>query len=129
MNDQQFLHAFENATLHPFKHRDHILVAWLYLRRDGWEAGYNHIRSGIQHFAQAHGATTLYHETITRFWAQMVLNAMQAAQDVSDFTTFEQQHPQLFDKLYIEQFYSRAYLFSSQAREQWIEPDLQAMPD
>ena len=124
MNDQQFLSAFESATLHPFKHRDHIRVAWLYLRRDGWDAGCDHIRSGIQHFAQAHGATMLYHETITRFWARAVLNAIQLSPEIDDFAAFEQRHPQLFDKRYIEQFYSSEILFSQQAREQWVEPDL-----
>jgi len=127
MNDQQFLTAFESATLHPFKHRDHIRVAWLYLHRDGWEAGCDQIRRGIQHFAQANGATTLYHETITRFWAQVVFNAVRATPKISDFVTFERRHHLLFDKRYIAQFYSAERLFSQEAREQWVEPDLQAM--
>ena len=72
MDDTQFLQHFEAGTLHPFHHHDHIRMAWLYLRQMGWETGYARIQAGIHHMAAHHGATLLYHETITHFWAHMV---------------------------------------------------------
>lgn len=125
MNDQAFLAAFENGTLHPFQHRDHIRIAWLYLRRDGWEKGYEHIGKGIRHFAATHGATRKYHETITRFWATAVYQALCDSGD--DFSTFEAHHPYLFDKDYIRQYYSVILLSAEKARQEWVEPDLKSL--
>lgn len=125
MNDTEFLQAFESGALHPFHHRDHIRIAWLYLRRDGWESGYAQIQAGIQHFAAAHGAHNLYHETITRFWALSVWNSLQTT---DDFAIFEAENPQLFDKTLISQFYSAEVLKLQKARSEWVTPDLKPMP-
>jgi hypothetical protein len=128
MDEAQFLDAFEAGTLQPFHQRDHIRLAWLYLRREGWENGYAAIQAGIQGFAAHRGATGLYHETITRFWAHMVYAALRAAPEIDDFATFEQANPSLFDKTYIYAFYNRPLLNSQAAREAWIESDLRGLP-
>jgi hypothetical protein len=120
MNDAEFLQAFEACTLHPFHHRDHIRLAWLYLSHNGWEQGYARIQTGIQRFAVAQGAHKLYHETITRFWALSVHNALRAGED---FVTFEAKNPHLFDKTLILQFYSAEVLKSQKARSEWVAPD------
>jgi len=73
MNDSQFLKAFEDCTLSAFPHRSPIHMAWLYLRAHGWDAGLRHIRDGIRRFAASRGATDKYHESITVFWARLVL--------------------------------------------------------
>ena len=122
------LDQFENGTLHPFHHRDHIQVAWLYLRRDGWEAGYRNIQEGIQHFATVNGHATLYHETITRFWAQVVQHHIHQQPDEADFERFIAAFPVLLDKTVINQHYSHDVLFSDAARKSWQEPDLVPMP-
>lgn len=124
MNDAQFLQHFEAATLHPFHHAEHIRMAWLYLRRAGWSQGYSLIQSGIRRMAEQHHARRLYHETITRFWALMVLAAIDARPDIVDFAGFQQAHPQLFDKTLIAQYYSRDLLDSEDARRAWAAPDL-----
>jgi hypothetical protein len=123
-----FLRNFEAHTLHAFKLRDHIRMAWLYLRQDGWEQGSAQIRTGIQQFALAHHATSLYHETITRFWAYMVQNALEQNPAASEFSDFEVRHPHLFDKTLIAQFYSSDLLYSPAARQAWVEPDIQPLP-
>ena len=127
MDDAQFLHQFESGTLHPFPHRDHVRMAWIYLRRDGWTHGYDLIRLGIQRFAAHHGVIK-YHETITRFWAHLIQAAIRAAPEVDDFEVFAAANPTLFDKSIIEQFYSHDLLMSEEARYNWIEPDLQDLP-
>lgn len=123
MNDHDFLTAFEAGTLHPFNHREHIRMAWLYLRRDGWLLGTEQIRAGIQRLAAAKGVTRLYHETITMFWAQMVYQALQADAALADFEQFAAANPDLFDKQLINRFYSPALINSEAARQTWIEPD------
>jgi len=124
MNDAEFLQHFETAALHPFHHADHIRMAWLYLRREGWSQGYPLIQRGIQHMAEQHQARLLYIETITQFWALMVLAAIEARPDIADFTAFQQAHPHLFDKTLIAQYYSRDLLESEAARRAWAAPDL-----
>jgi hypothetical protein len=128
MDDIRKLAAFEAGTLHPFHHRDHIHIAWLYLRRDGWEAGYRQIRDGIQHFAVVNGHATLYHETITQFWARVILHAIEARPEIDDFDAFTEAFPFLLDKTSIKQHYSADVLRSDVARHEWQEPDLIPMP-
>jgi hypothetical protein len=128
MNDSEFLKAFEDCTLHPFPHRSHIRMAWLYLRAYGWDAGAQKIRRGIQRYAKSVGATSKYHETITIFWANLVYYVVQCYPDVVDFETFLALHPGLLDTSLIARHYSQAVLYSDTARYQWVEPDLQPMP-
>lgn len=128
MDDQQFLQAFEAAHLQPFQHRDHIRMAWLYLRREGWAGGYPRIQAGLKYFAGAQGAATMYHETITRFWSYLVHYAIQQTPELETFDDFAAAYPHLFDKISIEKHYSRETLFSPQARAMFVEPDVKALP-
>ncbi|MEO8608214.1 MAG: hypothetical protein ABI690_10050 [Chloroflexota bacterium] len=128
MNDQEFLRAFESGTLHEFPHRAHIRMAWLTLRRDGWEPGFGNIRAGIQHFARAQGATRKYHETITRFWALLVLHAISLNPSIHDFEAFTAAYPHLLDTQVIARHFSRDLLMSDSARHAWVEPDLEPLP-
>ncbi|MBX3064893.1 MAG: hypothetical protein KF726_18060 [Anaerolineae bacterium] len=127
MTDQEFVHAFEQDKLGAFRHRDHIRLAWCYLKDHGWEQGLLRIRQGIQHFALAHGAATKYHETMTVFWAQVVQMHM-AMDENGDFESLVARYPELLDKTLVEKHYSRDRLFSEQARQVWIEPDLVPLP-
>jgi hypothetical protein len=129
MNDTNFLKAFEDAKLSAFPHQDHIRMAWLYLQKDGWEGGYAKIQSGIKHFATSLGQADKYHESITRFWALLVYHCIQARAEISDFEEFEAAYPILFDKGSIYKHYSRDYLFSAEARQNWLEPDILPMPE
>lgn len=129
MNDTDFLKAFEHAHLAAFPHHEHIRMAWLYLKNEGWEMGYAKIQSGLKHFAAAHGQLDKYHESITRFWALLVYHCIQAKQDINRFESFEAVFPILFDKNSIYKHYSRDYLFSLEARGNWVEPDILPMPE
>ena len=96
MDVQAYLAEFEAGTLKPFQHRDHIYIAWLYLRRDGWAEGYRQIHEGIQHYAKVNGVGIHYHETITRFWAQLIHHAIQSRPVIEDFDTFVKTYPHLY---------------------------------
>ncbi len=127
MNDQMFLTAFEDGSLHEFPHRAHIRMAWLYLRAYGLEEGTRRIRAGIQHFAGQHGATQKYHETITVFWARLVHHAIMNDPSIADFDTFIRQYPILLNLKAINQHYSHDRLWSESARYEWVEPDMSPM--
>ncbi|MBZ0289726.1 MAG: hypothetical protein K8I30_19035 [Anaerolineae bacterium] len=130
MDDQEFLRAFESGALPPdaFPHRAHIRMAWLYLRRDGWDGGYENIRAGIRHCASAHGATRKYHETITRFWALLVFHAISLDSSITDFDAFLEQYPHLLNTQIITRHYSRDLLGSAAARSGRVEPDIEPLP-
>jgi hypothetical protein len=80
VNDDEFLAAFESATIanSEFRHREHLRMAWLYVRREGPTIGEVRIREGIQRFAAAHGVPHLYPETLTGFWARLMTHVVEA---------------------------------------------------
>jgi hypothetical protein len=129
MTDDEFLRAFENATLpaEAFRHRDHLRMAYLYMRQGGVDSAAAKIREGIRAFAVAKGATALYHETITRFWVKAT-GAATAGSGVDTFEDLLDMHPKLADKELPYRHWSRERLASSDARERWVEPDLRPLP-
>lgn len=129
MNDTDFLKAFEQAQLSAFPHREHIRMAWLYLRDNGWNASYQKIQGGLKYFAETLGQADKYHESITRFWALLVYHCIQNNPEISDFDSFAAAYPILFDKNSIYKHYSHEHLFSIEAQADWLEPDILPMPE
>lgn len=125
MTDQEFLHAFETGRLAPsdFHHRDHLRLAWLQVQRLGADAAAGSIAEGIRRFAEAHGQSRLYHDTLTRFWVRIVAHVTRP--------TFEQtpeSFPRLLDKDLPLSHWRRETLFADAARARWVEPDLLPLP-
>ena len=135
MNDDEFLNAFETCTLKEFHHRDHIKVAYLYLRRFPLDEAVAKVRTGLQALAAAWGAPVGelekgYHETMTQAWVRLVQLKMNdgglAASPDADATadSFCKQHPDLMQKTRLDQFYSRERLMTWEAKRDIVEPDL-----
>jgi hypothetical protein len=130
MDDQQFLQAFERGEYHQldgFSHYAHVRLAWLYLRNNGWDIGTQKIREGIQRVAKAHGAPQKYHETMTMFWTHIVNIHLLRSTQISEFSEFAAQYPQLFDTGIVSRHYSSELLWSISARQTWVEPDLKPL--
>jgi len=127
LDDVAFLAAFEAGTLEPFRHRDHIRMAWLYLARAPQEQAAQDVIAGIRGFALAKGTTGLYHETLTRFWIHLVTQH-RAQRACADSLAFLQAHPGLLDKTLVERHYSPASLATAAAKERWLDPDRQPLP-
>jgi hypothetical protein len=127
MNDVEFLVAFEAGTLESFRHRDHIRMCWLYLRRHGPEKGAPAVTEGIKRFAVVKGATGLFHETLTRAWLRLVEAALRQT-PAGDFDAFVARHPQLADKETVYRHYRRETIAGAPARARWVEPDLAPLP-
>jgi len=55
--DQEFVRSFETCELpnESFHHRDHIRLAWIYLRRYGELEARRHLGEAIRRFAAYHG--------------------------------------------------------------------------
>ena len=129
MTDDEFLAAFEACTLEEFHHREHVKVAYLYLRRHPLDDAIAKVRSGLQALAVAWGAPMDdlekgYHETITQAWVRLVHLTLDDHGSSESADAFCDQQPNLMQKTYLQSFYSRERLTTWEAKRGFVEPDL-----
>jgi len=124
MTDAEFLGAFDDTTIEPFHHRDHLRVTFLYLRQFGEAETRRRLGPAILRYAAARNAPQKYHETITQAWISLVA----AAAHVDDFESMLAAHPELLDKNLLDRYYSPQLLKSTDACRRWTEPDLERFP-
>ncbi len=129
-SDEEFLRAFEELSFPAdrFHHREHIRVAWLYLKSTDATRAAERMSEGIRRFANHHGATQKYHHTLTLAWMRLVAAALVETPDGHTFEQFIVAHPQLKDTELLDQYYSKELLQTVAARETWVEPDLRSLP-
>lgn len=127
MNDEELLKGFEACHLPSggFHHREHVRVAWLYLRRYSLPEALARFSEGLRRFASAHGKPGLYHETIT--WAYIFLiNERAARPDAAQtWDEFARANPDLLDwkASILKSFYSEERLGSEAAKRMFLFPD------
>jgi hypothetical protein len=122
-----FVSAFESLHLPPeqFTHAAHVALAACYAVRHG-EAAFERIKEGLWRFHLAaggqHTETSGYHETLTRFWCNVIADAVAGTADEwhaarHAVACFGGQRD----------LPSRCYSFdvagSVEARRQWLPPD------
>jgi len=133
MSDRDFLSEFESAAIprDRWTHREHLRVAFLYLRDLPFADALVRLRSGIQALNRANGvrdtATSGYHETLTVAWARVVASVVERGA-AEDFDSFAQRNPSLLDKHVLGAYYSNERLFASEARATFVEPDIAPLP-
>ena len=125
MGDEEFLEAFDRGELAEFRHRDHLRLAWLQIRRHGPGPGGDLVAAGIRRFATAAGAADRYHETITRFWLWAVEHHL-AERPGLGFDEFVERFPPLLDGSLPRRHWRAETL--EQGRVRWREPDLAPLP-
>jgi hypothetical protein len=134
MSDQAFLRTFEAAAIpaSAWTHRDHVRVAYLYLRELPFDQALARLRTGIAALNVANGgantATSGYHETVTHAWARLVAEAIASGPPWPDFERFAEANAALFDKDRLRRHYTRERLLSPEARASFAEPDLAPLP-
>jgi hypothetical protein len=109
-----------------FRHRQHIHLAFIAVRRYGTAQATDKISTWIRHLT-VH-APQKYHATVTRAWTEIVGHHVAADPSVSDFDVFAEQNQALFDEHLLSRHYTAAALASPQARAGWVEPDAAAFP-
>ena len=129
MKDDEFLAGFEGCTLEEFHHRDHIKVAYIYLRRFPFAGAMGKVRTGLQALAVAWKAPVDelekgYHETMTQAWVRLVHLALIDSEGVESADDFCNRNPRLMEKGRLDFFYSRERLMSWEAKREFVEPDL-----
>jgi pyridoxamine 5'-phosphate oxidase len=123
MTDEEFLRRFEAADLADFRHADHVRAAWAYVERDGPDHALTAMLDGIQRFANAKGATSKFHYTLTRAWVVLIVDARSRHPEARTAAALMAACPLLTDTRALERFYSAETLGSERARALWVEPD------
>jgi hypothetical protein len=111
-----------------FRHRHHIHLAFLTVRRHGTAEATARISRWIGQLAAYERAPQKYNATVTRAWTQIVGHHVAADPATADFAEFADRHPALLDKRLLMGHYSPARLAGVAARTAWAEPDLAPFP-
>jgi hypothetical protein len=123
--DQVFMARFVEGTLdtHHFRHRDHVRMAWLYVRRWPFAEAVARFNADLQRFAIAKGAPNLYHATIT--WAYLLLVQERAQDGPEQWDAFADAHPDLlaWKPSILDRYYHETTLWSERARRTVLMPD------
>jgi hypothetical protein len=129
MGDREFLEAFEAATLPEplFHHRDHVRLAWLYLRQLPPAAALARFSDGLRRYAASIGKAGLYHETITWAYLLLIHERMQRFGPEATFGDFAAAHPDLLSwrPSVLDGLYRKETLDSALARRTFLLPDRQ----
>jgi hypothetical protein len=123
----ELLDRFVDTTLpaSEFHHQQHVQVAWLFVRKYGMPGALGEFSTAIRRFADAKGATGLYHETIT--WAFLLLIAeRQARNPATTWKAFEAANTDLlvWKPSILGRYYSKELLASDLAKRTFLMPDL-----
>jgi GNAT superfamily N-acetyltransferase len=133
-SDEWFLEQFESRQwpLAQWHHRQHIKLAYLYLRRYSFDEATTRIRAGIQSYNAANKIpdtpTSGYHETMTQAWLRLVDFALRENGPAESADHFFDAHPELWQSKTLRLFYSRDRFMSAEAKQKFIEPDLAPFP-
>ena len=111
-----------------FRHRQHIHLAFLAVRRYGMPEATTRVCAWIQRISAYERAPQKYHHTVSRAWVEIVAHHLDADPGCADFGTFAARHPALLDKRLLTRHYRSSTLAAAAARRSWVEPDLLPFP-
>ena len=122
---------FDDCTLPraEWTHAAHLTVALWYLLELDWPEATARVRRGIRRYNAAHGVRTTptggYHETLTLFWLRVVRSFLEGGRnEARSLLSLANELAASADKNLPLRHYTRARLFSPEARAGWVEPDL-----
>ena len=123
MDDREFVAQFEACVLPSshFHHRNHVRLAWLYLKEAPLLDALTRFRTSLQRYAASLGAAAKYHETITFAFLFLIHERMQRT-DATTFDEFADANAELFDAILLR-YYREETLGSELARRVFVWPD------
>jgi len=132
MTDDDFARSFEDCTLpnSDFHHRDHVRLAWIYLRQYPPLDALARFTAGLQRFAAFHGHPGLYHETITWAYLFLIHERMADSPAGEGWEEFAARHPDLvtWKPSILDRYYAPATLRSDRARRLFVLPSPTSEP-
>jgi len=132
--DCEFRSDFEAYRVAPaeFNHSAHVRLAYIYLVEGDIDSAVRRMRESLLAFLEHNGIPPgKFHETLTRAWVLAVRHFMtrsgngSASASADDFIT---KNPELLDTRIMLTHYSASVLFSAEARESFVDPDLDPIP-
>jgi len=130
ITDREFARRFEGGAIRneDFHHREHLRVAWAFLQESPTtEEACDRMRDAIRAFAHRAGHARKYHETLTVFWVRLLAEVRNHVDRAMELESILPTHGFLLDKDAPLAWYTRARLYSDDARLRWAAPDLQTL--
>ncbi len=129
-----FLRGFEDGTLpkQEWTHAAHVLGGACYVYTLGEKAALEHMRVCVKRFNEAVGGknteTSGYHETLTVFWIATLRQLQRELQPASR-SEFAHAAVEAYGRRsdFFKEFYSFDVVASTQARREWVAPDLRTL--
>jgi hypothetical protein len=129
--DLAFLSRFENCQLaeSEWTHIAHIRVAWICLTEDTPEKALQRICTGILRYnTEVLHRPHKYHETVTVAFARIVVDRMLPREPWREFSARIDDILDPSDPVLLK-YYSEKRLFSEKARQQYVTPDKEPLPE
>jgi hypothetical protein len=123
--------SFRNGTIRreDWGHPEHLIVAFHYASHNDFETALIKMRGGIFNLLTAFEVDLSkempYHETMTVFWMRTVFDFAKSRNGYSIVESCAEMIEK-FDKDYPMKLYSRELLFSDEARNSFVPPDLRS---
>jgi hypothetical protein len=111
-----------------FRHRQHVNLAFVAVRRHGMPEAVDKVCAWIRQIAAYQRAPQKYHHTVSRAWVELVAHHVAADPDCDQFDAFIQRNPALLDKRLLARHYRSTTLADRQARIGWTDPDVIPFP-
>jgi len=122
MTDAELVERFERADIEEFHHRDHVRVAFAYLRTLPLLEAIGRFTAALRRFAAAQGKPELYHETIT--WAFLLIIHERMQRGPVEWETFIAENGDLlrWKPSVLDAYYPSEVLRSELARRIFVLP-------
>jgi hypothetical protein len=125
MTDDEFIARFEDGSLEPFHHCDHVRMAFLYLSRYPALEAIQRFSSSLGRFAAAKGKPGLYHETVTWAFLFLIRERMARAGGRPTWEEFAAGNRDLmsWENSILKKYYQNETLASELAKKTFVLPD------
>jgi hypothetical protein len=131
LSDREFIAQFEDCSLlaAAFHHRDHVRLAWLFLRDMPLLEAIARFCDGLKRFASANGKPDRYHETLS--WAflflihQRMMESREAGSTELTWQKFAAANADLlnWNENILHRYYNAETLQSDRAKKTFLLPD------
>ena len=117
--------CYLNRTYHVLTTRDHVRLAFCYLRLYSPLESLEIFSAALKRFAQSHGKERLYHETITWAYLLLIHERMHRCGGHQSWEDFAAANPDLliWKNGILNRYYTEATLQSDLARRVFVFPD------
>lgn len=127
MTDKELVESFERLTLPPelFSHREHVRLAWSYLRDHPPLTALEKFCEGLKRFAASLGRADRYHETISWAYLLLIHERMARTETAVSWETFAEANGDLlnWESNILKSYYREETLQSELAKRIFLFPD------